>query len=71
MDLFAFFAGSAYSITMDSYAQILDVIVDEFKLQRADDKLKNEITCAKLVAFADSQQEADVILQAHGLSRHD
>lgn len=68
-DLFAFFAGMAYTIAGDSYIELLKVVVSEFKLQSADPKLSDKITCAKLVAFADSQEEADVILRAHGLER--
>jgi hypothetical protein len=68
-DLFAFFAGIACTIAGDSYIELLKVIVSEFKLGRADPKLVDKITCSKLVAFADSQEEADVILRAHGLER--
>ena len=68
-DLFAFFAGKAYIVAGDSYVELLKVIVSEFKLDRADPKLVDKITCSKLVAFADDQDQADVILRAHGLER--
>ena len=68
-DLFAFFAGMAYTIAGDSYIELLKVIASEFKLHHTDRKLIDRITCSKLVAFADNQEEADVILRAHGLVR--
>jgi len=68
-DLFAFFAGGAYIIAGDSYIELLEVVASEFNLDHADPKLRDKITCSKLVAFADSQEEADVILRAHGLER--
>jgi hypothetical protein len=47
----------------------LEVIINEFKLFCADPTLKDKLSCAKLVAYANNQEEADVILRAHGLTR--
>lgn len=68
-ELFAFFAGIAYKIAGESYIQLLEVIINEFKLFCADPTLKDKLSCAKLVAYANNQEEADVILRAHGLTR--
>jgi hypothetical protein len=68
-ELFAFFAGIAYKIAGESYIQLLEVIINELKLYSAAPTLKDKLNCAKLVAYANNQEEADVILRAHGLTR--
>jgi hypothetical protein len=59
--------GIAYTIAVDSYMQILEVLVNEFKLYNFDPKLKSKIKYAKAVAFVESQEEADALTQGYGL----
>jgi hypothetical protein len=66
-DAFAYSAGVAYNIAVDSHMEILGVIVNEFKLHVTDPSLKNKIQYAKGVAFTESQQEADGLRQDYGV----
>ncbi len=66
-DTFVPSVGIAYTIAVDSYMQILEVLVNEFKLYNADPLLKNKIKYNKEVAFTESQEEADSLMQAYGL----
>lgn len=66
-EAFVHSVGIAYTIAVDSYMQILEVLVNEFKLYNSDPKLKAKIKCAKRVAFAESQEEADEIMGHYGI----
>jgi len=66
-EAFVHSVGIAFTIAVDSYMQILEVLVNEFKLYNSDPKLKAKIKYAKTVAFAESQEEADTIMRDYGL----
>jgi Family of unknown function (DUF5677) len=58
--------GIAYTIAIDSYMKVLEVVAGEFGLSKIDPHLKDKIVYAKQVAFAKSQEEADQLRQAYG-----
>jgi len=66
-EMLAAFVGICYQIAVESYMQILEILVNEFRLYVHDDKLKDKIQYAKFVAFARSQEEADAVMRVHGL----
>jgi hypothetical protein len=66
-EMLAAFVGICYQIAVESYMQILEILANEFKLYRADPKLKDKIQYAKFVAFARNQREADAAMRVHGL----
>jgi hypothetical protein len=66
-EMLAAFVGICYKIAVESYMQILEIVVNEFKLYKADSKLKDKIQYNKLVAFARTQPEADGLMLQHGL----
>ena len=53
--------GVAFRIIMECYAVILEVIATVFKMDRADEKLKNKISYAKMLPFTNSQQDVERI----------
>lgn len=59
--------GIAYTIAVESYMQILEILVNEFKLYTTNPLLKNKIAYMKNVAYAESQDEADRIRYAYGV----
>ena len=61
-EAFAHLCGVAYVILISCYTSILGTIVDAFGMMRADDKLKKKIDLARVIAFADSDEE---VLRLH------
>jgi hypothetical protein len=61
---FALLAGLAFNIAMESYMEILTAIIDEFKIIKADPKLKDKMMLAKLLPFTDTPQEASRLQRA-------
>jgi len=66
-NLIAMSAGTSYSIAVDSYMQILEVVVNEFKLYATMPVLKDKIAYMKMTAFTESQEEANRLRQAYGV----
>jgi hypothetical protein len=62
--LFADLAGVAFIITYHSYEQILEAVIDEFKLHKADETLMTKLKFAKLVAFAETEDAVRELLEA-------
>lgn len=61
------FVGIAYSIAVDSYMEILEVLVNEFKLYNADPILKEKIPCSKALGFTSTPEEAAAVMQHYGV----
>jgi|ERR1035437_7654476 hypothetical protein len=57
-EAFAHLCGVCFTIVITCYALILEIIVDAFNITKADDKLKDKIEFARIVAFADDQEQA-------------
>jgi len=66
-EMLAALVGICYQIAVESYMQILEMLVNEFRLSVHDGKLKDKIQYAKFVAFAQNQVEADAVMRVHGL----
>src|ERR1700722_4456963 len=54
---FAHLCGLDYVILISCYVAILETIVDAFGITKADDKLKNRIDFARVIAFGGSDEE--------------
>jgi hypothetical protein len=61
---FALLAGVAFNIAMESYMEILTAIIDEFKIIKADPKLKDKMMLAKMLPFTDTPEEANRLQRA-------
>jgi hypothetical protein len=53
--------GVALKSSTDSYEQILLAIIDEYRIGRADDSIRQKIRAARLAPFASNQAEADAL----------
>lgn len=51
--------GVALRSSTDSYEQILLAMIDEFKIGKADQKIKDKLNVAKLLPFTNSKEEAE------------
>jgi hypothetical protein len=60
--------GVAFQLVVQCYVLILEAIINEFKIYKADDKLKDKITLAKMLPFTESQEPIDAIRGSLGLS---
>jgi len=63
-ELYAQLAGVAYIITLHSYFEILESVIEQFHIEKADPTVKTKLTYAKHVAFTKSQEDADQLLKA-------
>jgi hypothetical protein len=59
-ETFAHLCGVAYTITIECYILILESIIDGFRTCKTDEKLKNRITFAKIIPFADMPEQAEL-----------
>ncbi len=60
-ETFSNLCGVAFRLTMECYAHILESIINEFKIYKADPRLKDKITFAKMLPFTNSQREIDAL----------
>ncbi len=59
-------AGIAFTIAMKSYMEIMTAIIHEFKLDKADPKIKNRMLYAKMLPWTDDeQQQSQLRLELH------
>jgi hypothetical protein len=63
------FVGIVYSIAVDSYIQILDVLVDEFKLYTTNEYIREKMRCNRDLGFTKTAAEAEEVMRKHGLWR--
>jgi hypothetical protein len=62
------FAGIVYSIATDCYMQILEVLVNEFKLYIVNEHIKKKIICNRDLGFTRTLVEGREVMDSHGLS---
>ena len=62
------FVGIVYSIAVDSYIQLLEILVNEFKLYIANEHLKKKIICNRDLGFTRTPEEGLAVMRGHGLS---
>lgn len=63
-EVFAHLCGLTFTIASECYALILESIIDEFRLQKADEKLIAKIQFARMLPFADTSQQVDELRRA-------
>lgn len=63
IETFTAMCGVALKSCTDSYEGILLSVIDEFKIGKADEKIKGKLMAAKFAAFAKDQAEADMIFR--------
>lgn len=61
------FVGIVYSIAIDSYVEILEILVDEFKLYTTNEHLKEKIVCNRDLGFTKTPEEGELVMRRHGL----
>jgi hypothetical protein len=61
------FVGVVYSIAAESYTQILETLVDEFKLAAANEHIKKKIRCNLDLGFTNTPAEGEAVMRKHGL----
>jgi hypothetical protein len=61
------FVGLVYSIAVDSYMEILEILVNEFKLYITNEHLKKKIICNKDLGFTRTPEEGEAVMRKHGL----
>jgi hypothetical protein len=63
---FTTMCGCAFILAADSYREILLAMIEEFKIERADDKIKKKLKTAKMLPFAESREQAEQLLREAG-----
>ena len=61
------FVGVVYSIAAESYAQILETLVDEFKLSAANEYIKKKILCNRDLGFTNTPEQGEAVMRRYGL----
>jgi hypothetical protein len=61
------FVGLVYSIAVDSYMEMLEILVNEFKLYVMNEHLKKKIICNRDLGFTRTPEEGEAVMREHGL----
>jgi hypothetical protein len=61
------FVGVVYSIAAESYTQILETLVDEFKLSATNEHIKKKILCNRDLGFTNTPAEGEAVMRKYGL----
>jgi hypothetical protein len=64
----ASFVSVVYSIAIDSYVEILEMLVSQFKLSSANEHIMRKIVCNRDLGFTSTREEGEAVLRKHGLS---
>jgi hypothetical protein len=56
-----------YSIAIDSYMEILEILVNVFKLSATNEHIKKKIICNRDLGLAKTPEEAEAVMRRHGL----
>lgn len=64
---FASLVGVAFNIALESYMQILEAIIDEFKIAKADPLIRSRMQYARMMPFTPSEQELSDLREGLGL----
>ena len=59
LESFTALCGVALKSSTDSYEQILLAVIEEFKIGKADDKIKEKLTASKFLPFTNGMAEAE------------
>ena len=63
----ASFTTAVYAIAIDSYMEILEILVNEFKLDATNEHLKKKIVCNRDLGLTKTPAEAEIVMRRHGL----
>jgi hypothetical protein len=66
-DWVTLFVGVVYSIAAESYTQILETLVDEFKLSVTNEHIKKKILCNRDLGFTSTPEEGEAVMRKYGL----
>ena len=57
-------AGVAFTVAAECYMAILGAVISEFKINKANDKIENMMTLAKMLPFTDGALQASELRRA-------
>lgn len=63
-ETFTLMCGQSFMLAADAYQEILLAMIDEFRIEKADDKIKGKLKAARMLPFTDSPDQAKQILAA-------
>lgn len=66
-DWVTIFVGVVYSIAAESYTQILETLVDEFKLSATNEHIKKKILCNRDLGFTHGPEQGEAVMRKYGL----
>ena len=66
----ASFVSVVYSIAIDSYVEILEMLVSQFKLSATNEHIMRKIVCNRDLGFTSTRVEGEAVLRKHGLSSY-
>jgi hypothetical protein len=58
-ETFTVMCGQAFKLAADSYRETLLTMIEEFKLEKANPKIKEKLKVARLLPFTDTQEQRD------------
>ena len=61
------FVATVYSIAIDSYVAILEMLVVQFKLSLTNEHVMRKIVCNRDLGFTATPQEGEAVMRKHGL----
>lgn len=61
------FVSTVYSIAIDSYVAILEILVNVFKLSATNEHIIKKIVCNRDLGFTSTPEEGEAVMRRHGL----
>jgi len=61
------FVSTVYSIAIDSYVAILEMLVVQFKLSLTNEHVMRKIVCSRDLGFTSTPEEGEAVMRKHGL----
>lgn len=61
------YVSSVYSIAIDSYMEILEILVNVFKLSATNEFIKKKIICSRDLGLTSTPEQSEEVMRRHGL----
>jgi len=61
------FVSSIYSIAIDSYVEILEIMAVAFKLSTTNEHVMRKIACNRDLGFTNGPEQGEAVMRKHGL----
>jgi hypothetical protein len=63
-ETFTLMCGRSFMLAADAYQEVLLAMIEEFRIDKADDKIKGKLKAARMLPFTDTPEQAQQVMDA-------